>query len=192
MKTIKRSTLRELTRLVRERAKHPEWSGRLWKEAVSVSMMLSRQATGNDSDIMEFAELANAIAGRFGIKPNCTDEEFEELFKWLGFEIDESEYGKYIDREAFLEHMKKTDRYFAVKYDIENFPSSDVDRPTKSQFKRMAAQMDYAPVEHGRWGDNGIPGSILSACSVCGFTCGASSFSYCPYCGAKMDDTDGE
>lgn len=44
MKTIKRSTLRELTRLVRERAKHPEWSGRLWKEAVSVSMMLSRQA----------------------------------------------------------------------------------------------------------------------------------------------------
>ena len=126
MKTIKRSTLRELTRLVRERAKHPEWSGRLWKEAVSVSMMLSRQATGNDRDIMEFAELANAIAGRFGIKPNCTDEELEELLRWLGVEIDESEYGKYIDREAFLEHMKKTDRYFAVKYDIENFPSADV------------------------------------------------------------------
>ena len=119
MKTIKRSTLRELTRLVRERAKHPEWSGRLWKEAVSVSMMLSRQATGNDRDIMEFAELANAIAGRFGIKPNCTDEELEELLRWLGVEIDESEYGKYIDREAFLEHMKKTDRYFAMKNDIE-------------------------------------------------------------------------
>ena len=95
MKTIKRSTLRELTRLVRERAKHPERSGRLWEEAVSVSMMLSRQATGNDSNIMEFAELVNAIAGRFGIKPDCTDEQFEELFKWLGFEIDESEYGRW-------------------------------------------------------------------------------------------------
>lgn len=197
--------MRELTRLVRERAKHPEWSGRLWKEAVSVSMMLSRQATGNDSDIMEFAELANAIAGRFGIKPNCTDEEFEELFKWLGFEIDESEYGKYIDREAFLEHMKKTDRYFAVKYDIENFPSSDVDRPTKSQFKRMAAQMDYAPVEHGIWipvyesemtgwnpavaGHDPIGGYTCSVCTEEAIYDCNDKFvlsKYCPNCGARM------
>ena len=27
----------------------------------------------------------------------------------------------------------------------------------------------YAPVVHGRWVDNGIPGSMLSACPVCGF-----------------------
>ena len=46
---------------------------------------------------------------------------------------------------------------------------------------------DVAPVVHGRWIDNGIPDSILSGCSVCGFTCGASSFPYCPNCGAKMD-----
>ena len=45
---------------------------------------------------------------------------------------------------------------------------------------------DVAPVVHGRWGDNGIPGSMLSGCSVCGFTCGAPSFRYCPNCGAKM------
>lgn len=110
--------MRELTRLVRERAEHPEWSGGLWKKAVSVSMMLSRQATGNDSDIMEFAELVNAIIGRFGLKPDCTDDELEELFRRLGFEIDESEDGKYFDGEAFLERMKKTDRYFAMKNDI--------------------------------------------------------------------------
>lgn len=192
MKTIKRSTLRELTRLVRERAEHPEWSGGLWKEAVSVSMMLSRQATGNDSDIMEFAELVNAIAGRFGIKPDCTDEQFEELFRWLGFEIDESEYGKYIDREAFLEHMKRTDRYFAVKYDIENFPSADIDRPTKSQFKRMAAQMDYAPVVHGRWRFCGTDRwNDCYECSQCG-SAAMDNSDFCPNCGAKMDDTDGE
>lgn len=46
---------------------------------------------------------------------------------------------------------------------------------------------DVAPVVHGRWVDNGIPGSMLSGCSVCGFSCGAFSFSYCPHCGAKMD-----
>ncbi len=47
---------------------------------------------------------------------------------------------------------------------------------------------DVAPVVHGRWVDNGIPDSMLSGCSVCGFTCGSSSFSYCPKCGAKMDE----
>ena len=50
---------------------------------------------------------------------------------------------------------------------------------------------DVAPVVHGRWVDNSIPGSMLSACSVCGFPCGAYSFFYCPNCGARMDgDSD--
>lgn len=46
---------------------------------------------------------------------------------------------------------------------------------------------DVAPVVHGKWGDNGIAGSMLVKCSVCGFDCGANSFSYCPNCGARMD-----
>lgn len=33
---------------------------------------------------------------------------------------------------------------------------------------------------------NGIEGSMLVKCSVCGFDCGANSFSYCPNCGARM------
>lgn len=33
---------------------------------------------------------------------------------------------EYIDRDAFLEYMKKTNRYFDVKHDIENFPVADV------------------------------------------------------------------
>ena len=49
---------------------------------------------------------------------------------------------------------------------------------------------DVAPVVHGRWGSNGIPDSMLSTCSVCGFGCGAYSFRYCPNCGAKMDLED--
>lgn len=48
-------------------------------------------------------------------------------------------------------------------------------------------EVDAVEVVHGRWVDNGIPESILSGCSVCGFSCGASTFNYCPNCGAKMD-----
>ena len=52
---------------------------------------------------------------------------------------------------------------------------------------RNAKKMGSIKIEHGKWVDNGIPGSILSACSVCGFSCGASTFNYCPQCGAMMD-----
>ena len=33
---------------------------------------------------------------------------------------------EYIEREAFLDYMKGTSRYFNVKFDIENFPAADV------------------------------------------------------------------
>lgn len=61
---------------------------------------------------------------------------------------------------------------------------------TMTDAKRQIADTrpaDVAQVVHGRWVDNGIPDSILSRCSVCGFTCGSSSFFYCPSCGAKME-----
>lgn len=59
--------------------------------------------------------------------------------------------------------------------------------PVQVKIVKELPAADVAPVRHGRWGDNGIPESILCGCSVCGFTCGASSFFYCPSCGAKMD-----
>lgn len=39
---------------------------------------------------------------------------------------------------------------------------------------------DVAPVVHGHWRDNGIAGSVLVRCTVCGFDCGASSFFLLP------------
>lgn len=33
---------------------------------------------------------------------------------------------EYIDKQAFLDHMMGTSRYFNVKFDIENFPVADV------------------------------------------------------------------
>ena len=84
---------------------------------------------------------------------------------------------EYIEREAFLEHMKRTSRYFAVKFDVEEFPAADV-----------------APVRHGYWilqGNN--IGLKVYECSECKdddywkkhYCFGDESF--CPNCGARMD-----
>ena len=75
---------------------------------------------------------------------------------------------EYIDRNAFLEHMKKTNRYFDVKHDIENFPAADV-----------------APAVHGRKIEDGDVGCFW-LCSLCG-ECLPYGANYCPNCGAKMD-----
>lgn len=78
---------------------------------------------------------------------------------------------EYIEREAALRTahiMRPEDK--CLETELMKIPAADV-----------------APVVHGRWVDNGIPGSMLNGCSVCGFTCGAYSFFYCPHCGARMD-----
>ena len=62
--------------------------------------------------------------------------------------------------------------------------------PVQVKIVKELPAADVAPVVHGQWGDNGIPGSMLRGCSVCGFTCGANSFFYCPSCGARMDGDD--
>lgn len=89
----------------------------------------------------------------------------------------------YINKQAFLDYMKRTDRYFNVKFDIENFPNADV-----------------APVRHGQW----IPLTECANegvyCSICKKKVWKSDYAqcskksrnklesnYCPNCGAKMD-----
>lgn len=53
--------------------------------------------------------------------------------------------------------------------------------------KNDAPAIEAEPVKHGHWIDNGICDSMLSACSICGYSCGAYSFNYCPNCGSKQD-----
>ena len=80
----------------------------------------------------------------------------------------------YIDKQAFLDYMKRTDRYFSVKFDIENFPIADV-----------------VPVVHGRWiskNDHGY--EWVFVCSNCDYVDGYpfnERPNYCPNCGAKMN-----
>lgn len=66
-----------------------------------------------------------------------------------------------------------------ITYDEEETAIEDV-------VKAWNRRVNDASVVHGKWGDNGIAGSMLVKCSVCGFDCGANSFSYCPNCGARM------
>lgn len=85
---------------------------------------------------------------------------------------------EYIEREAFLDYMKGTSRYFNVKFDIENFSAADV-----------------APAIHAHWAQTS-KGVIY--CSNCGAVCGIGAHIeevtedhyFCYYCGAKMDEDD--
>ena len=77
---------------------------------------------------------------------------------------------EYISREAALMKLMQDGCSAKNLQSISDMPAADV-----------------AEVVHGQWVDNGIPDSILNGCSVCGFTCGSSSFFYCPKCGARMD-----
>ena len=81
------------------------------------------------------------------------------------------------------------DDYISREAALTALQDSDLFNTTERQLRaiRELPAADVAPVVHGQWVDNGIPDSILNGCSVCGFTCGSSSFFYCPNCGAKMD-----
>lgn len=87
---------------------------------------------------------------------------------------------EYIRRDTALRAVTK--RYGACRSPAQNRLLDE----TRNEI-RGAPAADVAPVVHGQWGDNGIHGSMLRGCSVCGFTCGANSFFYCPSCGARMD-----
>lgn len=81
---------------------------------------------------------------------------------------------EYINKQAFLDHMKRTDRYFNVKFDIENFPNADV-----------------APIVHAHWISKNPHGyEWIFVCSNCDYIDGYpfnDRSNYCPNCGAKMD-----
>lgn len=81
---------------------------------------------------------------------------------------------EYINKQAFLDYMKRTDRYFNVKFDIENFPNADV-----------------APIVHAHWISKNLHGyEWIFVCSNCDYIDGYpfnDRSNYCPNCGAKMD-----
>ena len=79
---------------------------------------------------------------------------------------------EYINKQAFIDYMMGTSRYFTVKFDIESFPIADV-----------------APVVHGQWETNSDrPDSLICSVCKCEFDMWKHDpHNYCPNCGAKMD-----
>ena len=92
---------------------------------------------------------------------------------------------EYIEREATVKLLRSLG-----SRDYRREKGSIQEAIKMVSFPEYTPSADVAQVRHGRWVDNGIPDSMLSGCSVCGFTCGSSSFFYCPICGAKMDESD--
>ena len=94
---------------------------------------------------------------------------------------------EYINKQAFIDYMMGTSRYFTVKHDIESFPTVDV-----------------APVRHGQWElEYGTYGKMR--CSVCkkealiektigdvGVITNYVDSNYCPNGGAKMDEKEND
>ena len=70
-----------------------------------------------------------------------------------------------IDANALLAKMRRTSRYFAIKFDIEEAPT-----------------VDAVPVVHGQWKKQVEDGMYWYVCSECG-----GEVPKTRYCGAKMD-----
>lgn len=80
---------------------------------------------------------------------------------------------EYIDKQAFLDYMRGTNRYFTVKCDIESFPTADV-----------------APVRHGHWDTGYFHDRVCSCCLHPDNDINDYAHSYCPNCGAKMNEME--
>ena len=90
---------------------------------------------------------------------------------------------EYIEREALVKRLKKEECDCEWLWDILDIPTADV-----------------APVRHGRWKkskgnerptENGFVHDDRYVCDCCGWGCCCETkldFSYCPNCGAKMDE----
>ena len=82
----------------------------------------------------------------------------------------------YIERETLLEAISKVGGSPLSEWNTAGVVSLVANQPAA----------DVAPVRRGRWLD-GVEGSMLRICSLCGFTAGAPSHRFCPACGAKME-----
>lgn len=110
-----------------------------------------------------------------------------------------------IDANHFLEKMKKTNRYFDVKFDIEEEPTVNLETlPLVQELRRELMERElahnhlYAHWNYEDCGEFGFRDDEWK-CSKCGFTVGdycrcSKPTKFCPGCGAKMiaDDEEAE
>ena len=85
MKAIKKSTLFELAKTVREYERTGDAD--MFDARVEVAKELSRQAYGDGNAWIAFETFASATVGMNALYPECTNEELCGLFRAMGFEV---------------------------------------------------------------------------------------------------------
>ena len=102
---------------------------------------------------------------------------------------------KYIEREKVHRLVRSLNRYAWNNPDKSKYRTTvDIDDVQFGIDKIPAA--DVVEVRHGKW--NIVDGALYwvdGKCSVCGYTDSfdeSGFYKYCPECGAKMDEKDGE
>ena len=85
MKSIKKSTLLELARIIRKYAR----TGKIDPPfaEIETAKKLATQAYGKDNAWSAFSNLVDAAVGVYALYPKCTNEELCELFRSLNFEV---------------------------------------------------------------------------------------------------------
>ena len=102
---------------------------------------------------------------------------------------------EYIERDAISEEIRKYYYKNPPNFSYGEGFDRGLDRAQRAIIDAPAA--DVAPVRHGRWVDaypdiESNPMFMYGICSECGFEQGISKYlNYCPNCGAKMDEGDG-
>ena len=85
MKAIKKSTLLELERIIREHARTCDRN--ILPARIDTAKKLATQAYGDDYSWVAFLRLVDAVVGAYALYPKCTNEELCELFRALKFEV---------------------------------------------------------------------------------------------------------
>ena len=85
MKSIKKSTLFELVTFTRSYAKTGNQD--YLSQRIDVAKELAKQAYGRDIAWLAFVDFAESTCGIFALQKNCTNEDFYNLFRVMGFEV---------------------------------------------------------------------------------------------------------
>ena len=85
MKSIKKSTLLELARIVRKYARTGDVD--ILSVKIEIAKKLATQAYGKDNAWSAFSNFVDAAVGVYALYPKCTNEEICDLFKALKFEV---------------------------------------------------------------------------------------------------------
>ena len=96
---------------------------------------------------------------------------------------------KYINANSFLEYEENRCKNFPPLIGTCSFDNATLREELANFFAA-----DVEPVKHGHWTETVIPWEVPDydcVCSLCGKS-GLPIYNFCPNCGAKMDEENGE